>query len=70
MTVFNYNISTIIKIIIFYCWEMLMTDKEDQFLSRYADRLLDLGITDMYKLVRHEKVNLIHIIKKQYIYYR
>ncbi|XP_052260282.1 G2/M phase-specific E3 ubiquitin-protein ligase-like [Dreissena polymorpha] len=45
-------------------------DKKDQFLSRYADHLLDLGIPKVYHLVRHEKANLIHIIKKQYIYYR
>ncbi|XP_052215909.1 uncharacterized protein LOC127834252 isoform X10 [Dreissena polymorpha] len=45
-------------------------DKKDQFLSRYADHLLDLGIPNVNHLVRHEKANLIQIIKKQYIYYR
>ena len=45
-------------------------DKKDNFLTTFADHLLDIGITNVYQLVRHEKASLIHIIQKHYIYYR
>ena len=44
--------------------------KKDSFLVSYGDRLIDMGITNVYKMAREDKDTLIEMIKKDHIYYR
>lgn len=45
-------------------------EKKHVFLSDHADRLIDQGLSNPYTLIEDRKGEMIHVLKKNYLYYR
>jgi hypothetical protein len=59
-----------VTVLVFQLRDADNAEKEDAFLLEYSDQLIDLGVSNVYRMAREEKETLIQLLLKHHIFYR